>query len=119
MHPREDTPGRRPAQILEAGSWLLAGEFWCLLRSRAGDTGSGGHVFRPGFCPLLYEVEHTLRRAAVEPSRAHGPELRTCLSGSESSTGHSTRVRNGVFPAIPVNKAVTVIIHFGLPNVNF
>ena len=81
--------------------------------------GSGGHVFTPGFCPLLYEVEHTLRRATVEPSRAHGPEPRTCLSGSESSTGHSTRVRNGVFPAIPVNKAVTVISHFGLPNVNF
>ena len=57
--------------------------------------------------------------AAVEPSRAHGPEKRTCLSGSDSSIGHSTRVRNGVFPAISVNKAVTVIIHFGPPNVNF
>ena len=62
-------------------------------------------------------MEHTLRRAAVEPSRAHGPEQRTCLSGSDSSIGHNTRVRNGVFPAISVNKAVTVITHFGPPNV--
>ena len=48
--------------------------------------GSGGHVFRPGFCPLLYEVEHTLRRATLEPSRlmaqSRGPaclDLRVAL----------------------------------------